>query len=376
MRKTAFALLLLAASSAAAQVVGSIEQSYGPYSRDPTNAYLGLAASRDRILLAWSEAEAGRSRIRIGLLDFDGRLVAPIETISTLESDYAFAPIVASDGSGFAVLYSELERPARLVRATVDATGHLIGSPQRFLSTVNLADNVPLFWDGTSYVAYVEGFPMAFAADGTRAATAFGPIDPFATLILENGTLAVAWWRRQVIWGRCHPMWFCEVIGYTVDLDWVVGNRGDTYRPRVSPLLSEGVPPRPFVGTSGTKTLIAWVNEGIHYYVVDNAPREIATALNADPNQRLAIACDAKLCLLAYGTTSGDVYALALDVSRPDDPRVLPVATSGRKEWHPQILKLKEGRFLIAYLSDLPGDLRFAGRIVTVPPSRTRSAGK
>jgi len=379
MRKVAFALLLLAATSATAQTVSSIEQSYGPYVRPSTEAFLGFAASRSRILLAWSEVESAvaRSRIRIGLLDFSGRLVSPIETISAEASEYAYAPVVASDGSGFAVLYSEIGPPARVFRVAVDAKGHLTGAPQLLRATVNPVRNLTLFWSGTSYVAYIDGAPTPFAADGTPVVTAFGSIDPAAALTVANGTLAVAWWTRELVWGQpCAPHWFCTIVGHTTDLHWIAGDRSDSYRPRSLPLLSAGVPVRPVVGTFGAQTLIAWLAEGINYYVVNDAPRELATASNADSNQQLAIACDPKLCLLAYGTTSGDVYALAFDVSRADYPRTLPIATSGRKEWHPQVVKIVDGRFLVAYYSDLPGDIRFAGRIVSTPQPRTRSAGK
>jgi hypothetical protein len=368
MRKFAFALLLLAATSVAAQVVSTIEQSYGPYERPPTDASLGFAASRNRILLAWSEVAQARSRVRVGLLDFDGRLVSPIETISAEASDYSFAPVAASDGSAFAVLYAELTAPFRLFRVEVDAAGHRIGAPHSFYAAREPARNVTLFWNGASYVAYVDGIPSEFRADGAGVPTYFTPIDPGGAILRANGTLAIAWWNRT------RPCLFCA-LAYN-ELVWYSGKLFGTYRPRQLPLVRSGIAVSPVVGSYGTETVIAWVNDGINYYVIDSRPREVLMPVNADPAQQLSIACDPKLCLLAYATTTGDIQALAMEIGREDTPRVLQIATSGRREWHPQAVKVADGRFLVAYYSDLPGDTRFAGRIVSMPPSRTRSVGK
>jgi len=381
MRKVVIALLLLAATSAAAQVVSSTEQSYGPYTRPAADAYLGITASHHRILLAWSEINdaVSRSRVRIGLLDFQGRLVSPIETISAESGVSAYAPLVASDGDGFAVLYSEIGNgPAKVLRVAVDATGHVTGSPGVLYTSSEPARSVELFWSGTSYVAYINNSPNSFTADGTPIVTAFGAFHHSA-LTVANGKLAAAGWTPFDLWGPpCLPHFGgCTYYGRMHDLFWFSGNRSDTYRPKNMPLATGSSAVPPVVGTYGTDTIVAWRGfYGISYYVIDDIPREVAAGTNVDPSQQIAIACDPKLCLLAYGTFFGDIHALAIDVSHKDTPTLLQVATSVRREWHPQVQKIADGRFLIAYYSDLPGDTRFAGRIVSMPPSRTRSVGK
>jgi hypothetical protein len=366
-KRAAIVAILLIATIANAQVVSTLEQSYGPYQRPPSEASLGFAASHNRILLAWSEVAQSRSRVRIGLLDFDGRLVSPIETISAVGSDYSFAPIAASDGSAFAVLYAELTSSFRLFRVEIDAAGHRIGEPHLFHTAREPARNVTLFWNGASYVAYIDGLPREFTADGTGVPTYFTPIDAGGAILRANVTLAIGWWNRTRL---------CTFCAITYELVWFSGKLGGVYRPRQLPIVRSGIAVSPVVGSYGTETVIAWVNDGINYYVIDSRPREVLMPVNADPAQQLSIACDPKLCLLAYATTTGDIQALAMEIGREDTPRVLQIATSGRREWHPQVVKVADGRFLVAYYSDLPGDTRFAGRIVSMPPSRTRSVGK
>jgi len=381
MKTIAFAFLLLVATFAGAQTVSPVEQSYGPYLRPSDSANVSLAASKNKILLAWSEIDAatGRARIRTGLLDLNGRLVSPIETIPTAPTEYAVGPVVGNDGTSFVLLYTELGPPARTLLAVIDAAGHLAGSP-RLLNSSALGPptNVHVFWNGSSYFGYVDGTPSIFRSDGTPVAASMPELDSLAGVTVANGTFATASWIRVPVWQPppCHI--FCSIIGWTRNLTWTSGSRGATYAPKTQPQLTgEDLPVPPAIGTFGAETVIAWVNQGINYYVIDGTPRELATSLDADPDQQLGIACDAALCLVAYGTTSGDIYALALDVSREDYPRVLAVSTSGRREWHPSVFHLGNGRFLVAYYSDLAGDMRFAGRIIgpePSPPSRRRSA--
>ncbi|HEU4887690.1 MAG TPA: hypothetical protein VFV49_07390, partial [Thermoanaerobaculia bacterium] len=119
-RLLAALLTFLLAAGVTAQVVSPIEQSYGPYTRPYEGYEPALAVSRDAILLAWSEVmtPGAYPRIRIGLLDFHGRLVSPITTIET--DGHAVFPAVTSDGSSFLLEYFE---DGVAFAAEVDARG-------------------------------------------------------------------------------------------------------------------------------------------------------------------------------------------------------------------------------------------------------------
>lgn len=309
-------LTFLIASGATAQVVSPIEQSYGPYARPAEGFGPSLAISRHAILLAWSEiiSPGEHARIRIGLLDFHGRLVAPITTIET--GDSAVFPKVTTDGTSFRVEY---DHAGYTFGVDVDARGTVIGSPQRTART-----------------------PSAFVSR----------------------------------WDPPPPTW-CWPPCATPDPFWTLrwsflGNSGSHVHNKKEVLGSAGA------GGTPNHFAIAWnTPSGVSFVEYLDGVRKAAGVLipvAVNTWEAPAVACDDTHCLIAFTTPVREIYGVLIDPARPH--LLIPVAieTASRVE-KPQIHLVHNGRFLVTYVSADDERLhRFAGRIVTTAPQPRRRA--
>lgn len=349
-------LLLLFAMGSTAQIVDPIEQSYGPYTRPSTGYEPALAVSRTGVLLAWSEVDASSDlpQIRVGLLDFSGRLVSPITTIAS--TGRADLPSVASDGNGFRVAFVELRKSegSRRYAMTVDfdRAGRLAGEPQQLLAYEHYesAYHPRLYWNGLSFV-------VAHRTDDEAVA------------VLNDDLAFAAWSRERVLVGGFPGGSFIERL----ELWWWSIHVKGSYRLRVG----ERAGPIAIAGR-GNRTALAWSSDpGVSYLELTNGalttppiliPASIVLA------ERPALACDATHCLLAWTTKAQQVYGVLLARDPFPSPAPVPIELASSVE-KPQIHVLRNGRFLVTYVSwQTMSGSRMAGRIVTTAASPRRRA--
>lgn len=305
-------LLLFLAAEAAAQVVSPIEQSYGPYRRPMEGYQPAMAVARDRVLLAWSESltPGAPAQIRIGLLDFHGRLVSPITTLAT--SSEVTSPVVTTDGTSFRV-------------------------------------------------AYVEG-RYSYAVDVDEQGTPLGPPRPAA---LTSADALVARWSTAVCFPHCG-------IPPSV-LDWTfLGYSGRYFhvsREPVGPPGAGGNADRFLLAWATSRGLSYLdVRHGRHPFFPSLIP---ASALFWDTP---AVDCDATHCLVAFTTPWRQIYTVLVDSQHPDLQTLVPIETSTRVEKpQVHLLQPGRFLVSYTSAEDEPQH-RFAGRIVTTQPLPRRRA--
>lgn len=303
-------LLLLLAAEAAAQVVSPIEQSYGPYLRPIEGYEPAMAVSRTGILLAWSEVIEGRPQIRIGLLDFHGRLVSPVTTIAT--GSGATSPVVTTDGTTFRV-------------------------------------------------AYVEG-PYSYAVDVDEHGA---PLGPPRRASLSSADALVARWSTAVCFPHCG-------IPPSV-LDWTfLGQSGRYFHVPREPVGTAGAGGTVdhFMLAWATPRGVNYLD--ILHGAQPFFPGLIAaSALMWDIP---GVDCDATHCLVAFTTPWRQIYAVLVDSQQPDLQTLVPIETStrvGRPQVH--LLQPGRFLVSYSSAEDEPQN-RFAGRIVTTQPLPRRRA--
>ena len=191
-----------------------------------------------------------------------------------------------------------------------------------------------------------------------------------AAVVAANGLVTSAGFNKVPVWGNCHPRWFCSIIGYTYELVWTTGLLSGKF-----PLAK---PVAPLVlGSNGVDTIAAWYDDSssIEFIIIngDQASGPFGARFPNGAADGLSISCDATECLIASSTTVHDVYGFVFDLQDRRQGDFFSIAMSPRREHHPRVQSLGNGRFLVAYLSDLPGEERIAGRIVTTRSSRRRA---
>lgn len=360
MRFLAAALLLATTVATSAQIVGP-ERTYGPYARPLfDNDGPALAIGRRGILLAWSEIENSQAQIRMAMLDRNAHLVS---SIVTLPATGATVPAVSTDGTSFFLAYLKDNGTWGL---PIDAAGQPNGTPRRYGSSP--MSKPPLVWDGTSYLLWTADEVIAIAPDGSIR---FRAVTEPPEAVAADGEIAFAW-RKKIetkIPGRCPwPPGMCAPIGtrVTYDISWAVG--GDRAGTEV---VGDTLVSPPAIASSDGDVVIAWtLSKELMYLVVGH--ELVGVPADVDGNVPTGLACSGGECLIAYGTQSGDVHALLFSTGDFTLVDLLPIATSERRETTPRVLAIGPGRFLVTYLSDA-SDKRFAGRIVTLDPSKRRS---
>lgn len=315
-RLLAASLTFLLAAGAAAQAVSPIEQSYGPYARPYEGYEPALAVSRDAILLAWSEvlAPGTHPRIRIGLLDFHGRLVSPVTTLLT--KGHTVFPVVTSDGNSFHLEYFEDRIPFGV---DVDARGALAGSPRRLTSLT------PSPW-------------------------------------------TARWGGALVYCGWCPPR-----IGNSTLFWTFLGRSGEHRHER-----NESLGPAAAGGSANHLMLAWNAPSGVWYveYVrgVKKAAESTLIPVSVNDWERPAVDCDDTHCLIAFTTRSRQIYGVLIDSTQPHLATPVPIETASRVE-RPQVHLLQPGRFLVTYVSaENDPQNRFGGRIVTTTTQPRRRA--
>ncbi len=298
-------------------MVSPIEQSYGPYRRPADGYEPALAVSRNGVLLAWSEVVEGRlPQIRIGLLDFHGRLVSPITDIAT-EGGAAW-PVVTFDGASFRVKYLE---GGILFAVDVDGSGKPTVTPRRW---------------------------PAAAVDGTPVL------------------------RWEPPHNVCTFARGCSWYPYSI-LHWSVAGRSGSYFHRESGEVGPAV-----AGGPADHFAMAWnVPEGVRYLEVQNGMQPAEAALipaSVSVWEQPAIDCDDTHCLVAYATRSRQIYGVLIDSAQPHIQVPVAIETATRVE-RPLVRLLQKGRFIVSYVSAADDPVhRFAGRIVTTAPLPRRRA--
>ncbi len=374
-------VFLLAALDASARWISPVEQSYGPYAPAPLGSQPALVAAQNRVLLAWSEIDpvAHASRIHVGLLDFDGRLVSPIGKLPLFSSGgLAWSPVVATDGSGFYVSWVEPVGAPLIAGIALDATGRPIGSP-RFLGRAVTSAKPVTAWTGSAYVVGPESFPITLDQVGEPM---FAPIQVptgfrYAADGMLVGVTSVSH-REEVRCNIARPG--CAVFPAQFEVTWTLRRGGDGWGDSyaapyfaTTPVIAAGADLATAIvwgaETSPATTLrgIRVVNAGYHSsFDIETDPLEL-------PPRAEAIAFDGERWLVVT-TSGGDVHGAFVDQSGSRF-KTFAIANSARIESRSQVIALSPGRFLVTYDSDLPEDHRIAGRIVlTGNPAKRRSA--
>lgn len=315
MIRRTLALLMLFAVEATAQVVSPIEQSYGPYQRPIEGYEPAMAVARDRVLLAWSEilSPGAPAQIRIGLLDFHGRLVSPITTIATASA--ATSPVVTTDGTSFSVEYLE---GGNLFSFAIDGAGTPVSAPRR--------------------------------------------------LSANDVTPVVRWQPPRWICTFFHCGWYPYWT-----LHWSFAGRSGMYIDREV----EDVGPAAAGGSASHFVLAWNVSDGVRFleFWNGNQPAEAARIpASVFAWERPAVDCDDTHCLVAFTTRPRQIYGVLIDSAQPHIQVPVPIETATRVE-RPQVHLLQKGRFLVSYVSAADDPVhRFAGRIVTTRPLARRRA--
>jgi hypothetical protein len=302
-------LAFLFVLEASAQIVSPIEQSYGPYARPSNGFEPALAASNDAILLAWSEVmPTGLTQIRMGLLDFHGRLVSPISTIATTIS--AVSPAVLYDGTAFRVEYVESDMRFSV---DVDSRGAPIGLPQLApprtggILTASLAPNI--CW--SPFCVPQGTFTLSWSGPGVRGSYildrdgAFGPVAGGR----RGDHIVLAWYSPSGVW---------------------------------------------FAGIAGTLRNIGKLP--VPVWVTD-VP---------------AVGCDDTHCLIAFTTRERKIYGLLIDAAQPWLPTPVPIETESSVERPQVHVLQNGRFLVVYTSSAFATENRFAGRIVTTKPEPVR----
>ena len=312
LRVLVLSLTILLTSNVLSQVVSPLEQSYGPYQR-PVEGYApAMAVARDRVLLAWSESvtPGAPAQIRIGLLDFHGRLVSPITTIAT--DSHANSPVVTTDGTTFRV-------------------------------------------------AYVEGrFSYAVDVDEHGA-----PLGPPRRAALTSADALVARWSTAV----CFP--YCGIPPSV--LDWTfLGHSGRYFHVPREPVgtVGAGGTADHFMLAWATPRGVNYldIQHGVQPFFPGLIP---ASALMWDTP---AVDCDATHCLVAFTTSWRQIYGVLVDSQHPDLQTLVPIETSTRVEKPQVLLLQPGRFLVSYTSAEDEPQNRFAGRIVTTHPLPRRRA--
>lgn len=313
---------MLALTLALVVWVSPIEQSYGPFARTPIGGPHALAVSRDAMLLAWSEIDPGtfQARIHLGLLDHGARLTSPIAVVPlTREHVHAVEPEVTSDGTSFRVTYFE---GAQLLAVDVDAAG----------------------------AGAVVGEP--------RAALAREAVPP-----------ATVTWRVVPIYKSCGPSWCLIRVGERYELVWSASPLHGVFDAGVERVSAIAI------AAANQHVVFVWSTPTAVNWLLSSG-ESFATAGSVSIMAPPAVACNAKECVVAYGTTSGDVHAASFEIDQPFRVMHVVVNASERHEHSPQVHALPSGKFLVSYWSDVIydyGDHRIAGRLVSFGSPKRRS---
>ena len=312
-RALTVSLALLLAAGASAQVVSPIEQSYGPYARPPQGFEPALAVSNGAILLAWSEVmPTGLTQIRIGLLDFHGRLVSPISTVATTIN--AAFPAVFHDGTSFRVEYVESE-----TRFSVDVDS--AGAPM--------------------------GLPRLAPPRGEVLTARFAPPICFIP--------------------------FCSPTGKFLTLSWSGPGVRGSYKYDNATLGTVGPIAG---AQRGDHAALAWYSPSgvVLADILGTVPTIVMFPASVKITELPGVGCDDTHCLLVFTTKTRKIYGLLFDPSQPWPPEPVPIETVPPVE-RPQVHVLRNGRFLVVYVSgEVARHQRFAGRIVTTTPQPRRRA--
>jgi len=128
------------------------------------------------------------------------------------------------------------------------------------------------------------------------------------------------------------------------------------------------------IAAAGTKAVFAWTTPAsVHWLLSTGETYAIETSpvIPTPP----AVACNAKDCVVAYATSSGDLHAASFEIAHPYRVLSFVVNASERREHAPQVHALPTGQFLVSYDSDgyALSDHRVGGRIVSVGPVKRRA---
>ncbi|HEX2833601.1 MAG TPA: hypothetical protein VHW00_11330 [Thermoanaerobaculia bacterium] len=386
--RVAALVLLLATVTARAQWVSPTEQVYGPYTPSALGSQPALAASGHGVLLAWSEIDPADklTYIHTGLLDFNARLITPITKLPQFAAKgIAWAPNVATDGEGFFVAWNEPVGAPLFAAIALDRNAMPLGAA-RFVGKANSTTAKPIAgWNGSAYFSGIDSFPVTFDRTGTPGSVL--PFVPAGFRYSASGALFGATSlsnraERRCTWGFG---WRCVDFPAQLQVKWTLQHGASTLVDSfTAPYYAQSVlaagdehdtallwrgETNPADTIRGVRLVDGSFNIGSFNIGSFDTTFVVSTSPFAVPVPE-AVAFDGERWLLVM-TSNGDVSGAFIDREGATFT-TFPITTGARIESRAQVLALAPGRFLVAYDSDLPGDHRIAGRIVTngAPPKR------
>lgn len=395
MRKITILLTTLLTAStlfAATPQIGE-EHGYRPVATRLADAQTALAGANGRALLAWSEADANdRPRVHIARLALNGRMLdTPIAIpFGHSSSNASLAPVVASDGSEFFVVWQERSAdaalPNRIFGTRVDRSGQL-GAAISFGFLSITAPRMPrVTWDGHRYQVFAAGQAWHVRRDGTVASVR--PfVEPDTVAALNSMTMAARFSSERSRYA-CRPVGlslFCSTLPDAYIIDWSLIDPAGTARgQRVQAQYTSSFPPA--IEADTDEFLMAWKTPaGIDALRVhpDGSAAGYAVVPMTTPLTGTTgpqVAFDGARYLIVYdmGYQSRDIWAAEIvpDRTYVGEPFLISAA-AGRDEIEPRVEAVGSGQFLVTYVSrgGTSGE-RIVSRLVSFSapvPSRRRS---
>jgi hypothetical protein len=356
-------------------LVSPVEQTYGPYPRPARGARQAVAAGGTGVLLAWSEDSTG-ARIRVGLLDSRGRLISPITILPAVaNTSDAYAPAISFNGESFLVVWVERNRGRESIRgARFDAAGVPIGAARTYDSSFTFPETVVapnVVWDGRAWRVWARAHTYEILPTGEPGTRPEAP-QPQAVAV-RNGILGTASAKLTPLYRNCF-LFRCERYGDKWDVVWTDGEEQGTKGIGGDWPVDSHPVSAPGIAVAGDEFVVAWTSEfGVGYLLTRTTQSSANVLAKVKLDVPPGLACDDERCVVAFGTTGGDVQAIVFDVDQLHSPELHVIAATERKEHGPQVHFLGSGRFLVSYFSDQGGDARLNGRVLTLDPVRRRA---
>ena len=371
--------LLLFALSGQAQWVSPQPQTYESFSVPAFGSEPVTAVAGNRVLLAWTQQDfqSGIARTHIRLLDSEGK---PQASIGKLEPFTAGAPMiwpsVASDGTGFYVVWYEAAGRPLLAGIALDADGKPIGSPRLLASSVPTDFRPRVSWEGRAYVTGTPAFPANVDSTGLPAAGLPVPFIPSGFRYAYRGTLVgvAAINQPQIV--HCGFSW-CTSTPPQFILSWTM------FRVPVGATTA-----RVWIRQTGEETVVA--GDDRDAAVVFRLDKVMNVLFLRDSRERLtfaipdaasydfrsaAIAFDGERWLVVLAAKDNRLRGMFFNRDGGSGP-LFVIDGGSDTSASPSVVATQPGRFLVVYdLVSVDGH-RLASRVVTPSaPGRRRALG-
>lgn len=358
-------ILLFAATTAAAQVVDTAEQTFGPWDSGPQSPP-ALAVTPNGLLLAWSEVDpvTRLAMIRIAPLDFALRQTGPAHTFASLRTNqHATTPSIATDGTTFFVAWVERDpytyKPRNVSGVLTGTTGAPIGATETLGSAGDAAP--ALIWTGLEY-RYFGAASHAISPLG--AVTVVNRKNapqrvPFATPDANGWVDWVVYVPPRMCGFGCHMSPPSRPV-YILTWDVVTPEWIRTGSVREHDTVAEA----PAVTADGKNVLIVWSDPSAMkaFRIIDGE----ATEMFRLADKRAIEAKPAVAGSLVVFEHKRNIFG-SIVTGNSFGP-VFPISDGPEDDSTPGVHAIGHDRYLVSYVRDFGGSISFVTRIVNAAP--------